>query len=305
MLYQIDIPNGAGFPNIQSNVGEFKFWGYEFGVNSKNFTGAFRWTTDFNISFNRNKVIKLGTNNTPIGGIGEQGESSYWKTEVGRPLGQFYGYVYEGIYMTQDDFDKSAKHITSAVGTVKMKDVNNDGVINSLDKDYLGDPNPDFLYGITNSLSYKNFDLNIVISGAYGGDIFAFRGWNNILEGILNVQKDIAGRWRSVDDPGEGLQGRTLSGTAAFGRYTSSKWIHDGSYLTVKNITLGYSIPKISKYLQSARVYVSVQQPFIFTKYPYGNPEASFKGLNGLQLGYDASAYPVPRTYALGVNFNF
>lgn len=305
MLYQIDIPYGAGFPNIQSNVGEFKFWGYEFGVNSKNFTGNFRWTTDFNISFNRNKVIRLGTNNTPIGGIGEQGETSYWKTEVGRPLGQFFGYVYEGIYMTQDDFDKSAKHITSAVGTVKMKDVNNDGVINSLDKDYLGDPNPDFLYGLTNTFSYKKFDLNIVISGAYGGDIFAFRGWNNILEGILNVQKDIGDRWRSVDDPGEGLQGRTLSGTAAFGRYTSSKWIHDGSYLTIKNITLGYSIPNISKYLRSARVYASVQQPFVFTKYPYGNPEASLKGLNGLQLGYDASAYPVPRTYALGVNFNF
>lgn len=305
MLYQIDIPNGAGFSNIQSNIGEFNLWGYEFSGSSKNFTGAFRWSTDFNISFNRNKVIKLGTNNTPIGGVGEQGETSYWKTEVGRPLGQFYGYVFEGVYVDQADFDKSAKHITSAVGTTKMRDINSDGVINSLDKDYIGDPNPDFIYGINNTFAYKGFDLNIVIAGSYGGDIFAFRGWNNILEGIVNVQKDVADRWRSPEQPGSGQHARTLSGTAAFGRYTSSKWIHDGSFLTVKNITAGYNIPAFSKYVQSARVFVSVQQPFIFSRYRYGNPESSLRGLNALQLGLDDSTYPVPRTYAVGVDFNF
>jgi hypothetical protein len=305
MLYQIDIPNGAGFSNIQSNIGEFHFWGYEFSASSKNLVGKFRWTTDFNISINRNRAIRLGTKNTPIGGIGEQGESSYWKTEVGRPLGQFYGYVFQGIYMNQKDFDSSAKHITSAVGTSKVKDINGDKVINSLDKDYIGNPNPDFLFGLNNTFGYKGFDMNIVISGAYGGDIFAFRGWNNILDGIVNVQEDIKYRWRSIEQPGAGYQGRTLAGTTAFGRYTSSKWVHSGSYLTVKNITLGYTLPSITKHIRSARVFGSVQQPFIFSKYKYGNPEASLKGLNGLQLGLDDTAYPVPRIYAIGFDINF
>jgi TonB-linked SusC/RagA family outer membrane protein len=305
MLYQIDIPNGAGFSNIQSNVGEFKFWGVEFSGTSRNFVGDFRWTTDFNISFNRNQVIALGTNNTPIGGVGEQGETSYWKTEVGHPLGLFYGYVFEGVYKNQEDFDKSAKNITSAVGSTKMKDINGDGVINSLDKEYIGNPNPDFVYGLNNTFGYKNVDLNIVISGSYGGDIFAFRGWNNILEGIVNVQEDVKDRWRSDEQPGAGLHATTKTGTPAFGRYTSSKWVHNGSFLTVKNITLGYTFKNVGPWIRSARLFASVQQPFIISKYQYGNPEASMKGLNGLQLGLDGSAYPVPRTYALGVDIDF
>src|SRR5690606_31565951 len=96
MLYQVDIPTGTGFSNIQDNIGEFHFWGYELGVSSENLTGNFVWNTDVNISFNRNEVIKLGTNDTPIGGIGEY-SSTIWKTEVGYPIGQFYGFVFDGI----------------------------------------------------------------------------------------------------------------------------------------------------------------------------------------------------------------
>jgi TonB-linked SusC/RagA family outer membrane protein len=305
MLYQVDIPYGTGFSNIQDNIGEFHFWGYEFGVNSINLVGDFKWNTDFNISFNRNKVIQLGTNNTPIGGIGEQGPRSYWKTEVGRPMGQFFGYVFDGLYMTQEEFDTEAKHITSALGTTKMRDLNDDGVIDSKDKTYIGDPNPDFVFGLSNSFSYKNFDLNIVMSGAYGADIFAFRGWNTILEGIFNVQKDLKDRWRSPENPGAGIHARSLTGTAAFGRFTSSKWVVPASYLTIKNITLGYTCPLFSKSISKVRVFASIQQALILTNYPHSNPEASLGGLNGLELGFDANAYPVPRTYALGLNFDF
>ncbi|MBI0397158.1 SusC/RagA family TonB-linked outer membrane protein [Cyclobacterium marinum] len=305
MLYQVDIPYAAGFPNIQSNIGEINIWGYEFSVGHKLLTENFKWNTDFNISFNRNKVIQLGTNNTPIGGIGEQGFSSYWKTEVGRQMPLFYGYVFDGIYMTQEEFDTSAKHITSAVGTTKMKDLNDDGVIDSDDKTFLGNPNPKFTFGFNNSFNYKNFDLNIVMSGAYGGEIFAFRGWNTLLDGNFNVITEVKDRWRSEDNPGEGFHASTRSGTTAFGRYTSSKWIHDASYLTVKNITFGYTIPNIKNYFTKARVYASIQQALVITNYPYGNPEASLLGLSSLQLGFDGTAYPVPRTIALGLNLNF
>tara|TARA_R110002050_G_scaffold295966_1_gene455423 strand:- start:5049 stop:8420 length:3372 start_codon:yes stop_codon:yes gene_type:complete len=305
MLYQVDIPYAAGFPNIQSNIGEINIWGYEFSIGHKLLTENFKWNTDFNISFNRNKVIQLGTNNTPIGGIGEQGFSSYWKTEVGRQMPLFYGYVFDGIYMTQEEFDSSAKHITSAVGTTKMKDLNDDGIINSEDKTFLGNPNPKFTFGFNNSFNYKKFDLNIVMSGAYGGEIFAFRGWNTLLDGNFNVITEVKDRWRSEENPGAGFHASTRSGTTAFGRFTSSKWIHDASYLTVKNLTFGYTLPNIKNYFTKARVYVSVQQALVITNYPYGNPEASLRGLSSLELGFDGTAYPVPRTIALGLNLNF
>jgi hypothetical protein len=300
MLYQIDVPNAAGFPNIQSNIGEINIWGYEFLIGYKFLNENFKWNSDFNISFNRNKVIQLGTNNTPIGGIGEQGFSSYWKTEVGRQMPLF-----DGIYKTQEDFNSSAKHITSNVGTTKMRDLNGDGVINTLDKTFIGNPNPKFTFGFNNSFNYKNFDLNIVMSGAYGGDVFAFRGWNTLLDGNFNVITEVKDRWRSVENPGAGLHASTRSGTTAFGRFTSSKWIHDASYLTIKNITFGYTLPNIKNYFTKARVYVSVQQALVLTNYPYGNPEASLSGLSSLQLGFDGTSYPIPRTLAIGLNLNF
>jgi TonB-linked SusC/RagA family outer membrane protein len=305
MLYQVDIPYAAGFPNIQSNIGEINIWGYEFSVGHKFLSENFKWNTDFNISFNRNKVIQLGTNNTPIGGIGEQGFSSYWKTEVGRQMPLFYGYVFDGIYMNQEDFDSSAKHITSAVGTTKMRDLNGDGVINSQDKTFIGNPNPKFTFGFNNSFNYKNLDMNIVISGAYGGDVFAFRGWNTLLDGNFNVITEVKDRWRSEENPGAGFHASTRSGTTAFGRFTSSKWVHDASYLTVKNITFGYTLPQVKRYFSKARVYASIQQALTLTNYPYGNPEASLRGLSSLELGFDGTAYPVPRTIALGLNLNF
>lgn len=305
MLYQIDIPSATGFNNIQSNVGEFKFWGYEFAVSTKNLVGGFKWNTDFNISFNRNKAVRLGTNNTPIGGIGEQGESSYWKTEVGKPIALFYGYVWDGVYMTQEEFDTQPKHITSAVGTTRMKDLNNDGVINSKDKTYIGNPNPDFLFGITNNFSYKNFDLGVVVSGSYGADMFVHRGWNEIQDGNFNVRKDLKDRWRSLENPGAGAQARSLSGSTAFGRFTSTKWLFPASYLTIKNITLGYTVPQFLKAIKQARLYASVQQALVISNYVGVNPEASKNGLEGLKLGFDGTAYPIPRTFALGLNVTF
>ncbi|NIJ54467.1 TonB-dependent receptor [Dyadobacter arcticus] len=305
MLYQVDIPNGAGFSNIQDNIGEFHFWGYEAGVTTKNLVGDLKWSTDFNISINRNKVIKLGTNNTPIGGIGEY-SSDIWKTEVGNPMGQFYGYVFDGIYMTKSEFDSQPKHSTSQIGTMRMKDLNADGVINSLDRTYIGNPSPKFLFGINNSLTYKSFDLNLVFSGSYGGKMYySLAEWSETLEGIFNVEKYMKDRWRSEENPGAGIVGRSLSGTTSFPRSNQDRLVLDASYLTLKNVTLGYTFPALTKYVSKARIFISVQQAFILTKYKGANPEASLNGLNGLREGVDVSPYPIPRTVALGVNLSF
>ena len=189
MLYQIDIPSGSGYTNIQDNIGEFHLWGYEFDLNTKNLVGDFKWYTNFNITFNRNKVIKLGTNNTPIGGIGEYSGSTN-KTEVGHPIGMFWGYVSDGIYMTQEEFDTQPKHASSQVGTARFKNLNGDNVIDINDRQYIGNPNPKFIFGLSNTFSYKSFDLDILISGAYGGDkMRAILEWSETLEGIFNVEK--------------------------------------------------------------------------------------------------------------------
>lgn len=306
MLYQVDIPYGTGYPNIQDNIGEFHFWGYEFGVNARILeSSALRWNADFNISFNRNRVIQLGTNNTPLGGIGDY-SSSIWKTEVGKPIGQFYGYVFDGIYKTQEEFDSQPTHVTSAVGTIRYKDINGDGVINVDDKTYIGNPNPKFFYGFNNNFYYKNFDMNVVIAGSYGGKMYySLAEWSETLEGIFNVEKYMKNRWRSLEEPGDGIIGRSLSGTTAFPRTNQDRLALDGSHLTFKNITIGYTVPTFSKNVSSARVFLSLQNAFVITPYRGPNPESSWQGLNGLREGVDISPYPVPRTFALGLNFNF
>ncbi len=312
LLYAIDIPIQSGYSNIVSNIGEFKFWGHEFGLETKNIVGKFKWNTNFNIAFNRNKAIKLGTNNTPIGGY-----NYYWdynRTQVGHALGQFIGYVNDGVYMTQEQFDTQPKNSSSMVGSVRMKDVNGpngkaDGVIDEYDRlTVIGDPNPNFVYGMTNEFSYKNFDASIVISGTQGGDIAnMLLSWSENLSGIFNVTKDLAHGWRSLENPGDGKIPRSRTGTSDFfSSPANSRHIFDGSFLAVKNVTLGYQMPlKANSYVKSVRFYVSAQNILTLTKYPGMNPEVSAYGLNGLNQGLDQTPYPISIITTLGINIKF
>ncbi len=305
MLYAIELPRASGFPSVQNNVGKFKFWGHEIGISSRNLTGALKWNTDFNITFNRNSVIQLGTNNTPIGGNAEQAD--YWRTVVGRPMGQFYGYVFDGVYMNRQEFESQPKHASSDVGTVRMKDTNGDKVIDINDRTFIGDPTPKFLFGLSNDFRYKNFDLNIVVSGAVGGKVLdASYEMTQNLDAVFNVRKAMGNQWRSEENPGNGLVPRTKDGTTALYRFTNDSWIFDGTYATIKNITFGYTLPvRNLKYLKNVRLYASVQQALVLTKYPGMNPEVSANGLDGLRQGVDNTAYPVPRTWSAGLNVNF
>lgn len=310
LLYSTDIPYQAGFGSIDSNIGEFRFRGHEIGLETRNMVGKFQWNTSLNISFNRNEAVKLGTNNTPIGGYANQGDEN--RTEVGQPLGQFWGYVYDGVYMTQQEVESQPKHASSMIGTVRMKDVGGpegvpDGIINMDDMTFIGDPNPDFIYGITNSFSWKNFDASVVLAGSVGGDIMnRVLEWTENIDGVFNVTKEVAERWRSEENPGKGKIPRTRTGTTELFRYNNTRWVSDGSYLMAKNITLGYTLPvKFSTLIKNARVYLSVQNAFVITGYDGLNPEVSRDGLNGLHFGVDETFYPVPRTYTVGLNVNF
>lgn len=305
MLWQTEIPAASGFWNIQSNMGNFKTWGHEITVTSRNLIGEFKWTTNLNVSFNKNKILKLGTENAPIGGYDTYGDFN--RLEVGHPIGALFGYAFDGVYMTQEEFDSQPKHTTSEVGTVRLKDVNGDKIINADDKTIIGNPTPDAIYGMTNEFSYKNFDLSILLQGQIGGDIMNANYENTEnLDGVFNVRKYVADRWRSIENPGNGLVPRTKSGTTEYFRNGHSGQVYDASYLAIKNITLGYTVPlKPNQYLSKLQIYLTAQQLAVFTKYPGLSPEVSQNGMEWRGLGVDRTAYPVPRTFSIGCNITF
>ncbi|MFD2572711.1 SusC/RagA family TonB-linked outer membrane protein [Spirosoma soli] len=325
LLYAVQIPQEAGFTNYNDNIGEIRFWGHEFSLTTKNTTGKLKWNTNANISFNRNQVVSLAPGIDRVySGIG------FHITQVGQPFGQFYGMVKQGYYMSAEDL-RSSPIIPgrSAIGTIKFKDVNGDGVItyggDADDRAIIGSPFPKFIYGITNDLKYGNFDLSITGSGSYGNQLWIrhlystanLDGVFNLVEGVkdrFRVQNNASGVATTVITPGNGMFGATNNGgnfTGVERDWHSSQFVADASYFTIKNITLGYNIGAVNRLFRSARVYASVQQVYVFTKYRGGpNPETSAQADgNGpgdnLSQGVDLSNYPVPRTYTLGVNLNF
>jgi len=307
MLYSVLVPQASGYNSIMTNVGEFKFWGHEFGIVTKNLAGKLKWTTNFNISFLKNKVIHLGTQDAPIGGQYDNPNI----TQVGSEIGMLHGFVFDGIYKNQAEFDAAPHHATSAVGTVRYKDISGpngqpDGIIDNYDTTIIGNPNPDFIFGMTNTLSYDDFDFSIVMSGSYGNDLMnRTLEFTQNLDGVFNVTKDVSNRWRSEANPGDGLHPTTNTGTP-LARYDNSRWVSDASYLTVKNITLGYTLPfKNTSYFEKIRIYASIQQALVLTKYKGSNPEVSINGGSVLYGGLDFTAYPVPRTFTFGLNVNF
>jgi TonB-dependent starch-binding outer membrane protein SusC len=311
LLYQIDIPQSSGFSSVASNIGTFKFWGHEFTVSSRNLIGEFKWNTNLNVTFNRNVIQKLGTQNLPILPAEQYDYPNIQM--VGHPIGMFYGYVDNGVYENQQQYNADPKPsassgFTSAVGSVRMKDVNGDGVITPDDRTFIGNPNPTFIFGITNNFSYKRFDLTIVLSGSVGNDIEDERAQSAAnLDGAFNLYANQLHHWRSPSDIGNGLVPSTLVNTTALYRTVQSLWVHNGSYLAARNITIGYNIriPK-NVVLNRLRAYVSVQQAFVITKYPGFSPETNNQsnaiGTNGLNFGVDNTEYPIPRTISAGLN---
>ncbi|RYF78478.1 MAG: TonB-dependent receptor [Cytophagaceae bacterium] len=318
LLYAVQIPQESGFTNFNDNIGEIKFWGHEFSLTTKNTTGKLRWTTNANISFNRNLVVALAPGIDRVYG-------TFHITQVGQPFGQFYGLVKQGYYQNAEDL-KNSPIIPgrSAVGTIKMKDVNGDGVItyggDQDDRTIIGNPFPKFTYGLTNTLQYGNFDMSITGSGSYGNQLWVRHLYSTAnLDGVFNLVAGVKDRFRvnssgAVITPGSGQFGVTNGGgnfTGIERDWNSTQFLADASYFTLKNITLGYTIGAFNKFFKSARLYTSVQQVYVFTKYGGGpNPETSAQGDgNGdggnLSQGVDLSNYPVPRTYTLGINLNF
>ncbi len=310
MLFNVQTPSVTGFTSAVVNLGEVQNKGFEFTLNTRNLTGAFMWNTNFNITFNHNKVLSMSTPNDKIYG-NTSGKGNTNVTEVGEPIGVFYGRRVVGVFNTDEEAAKYGAQPYAKAGDIKFKDVNNDGVIDDNDREIIGSPHPDYFFGFNNTLSYKGFTLDILTNAMIGQSLYSgtFTANNS---GVQNNAAFIdEARWRSASDPGDskyGQFGRDIRGGKNNNFQYSSLFIFDASYLRIRQINLGYNLPgKLMNNwkMQSARVYAGVNNVYTFTKYWGFDPEVGQAGDNQTVLGVDFGTYPLSRSFTLGINVTF
>lgn len=334
------------------NIGQIDNKGLDISLNTHNIkSNKFNWHSNLVFSLNRNKVVKLDDYDTPYyGNINQMTFNGAFTTvstiTVGQPIGVFYGYQTDGLYTDAEDLANSAKptetiHRTSGtwIGDVKFvdqitEDTNgdgipdaSDGVINEKDQVIIGDPNPDFTFGFTNTFTYKNWELGIGLTGSYGADILNYVRVKT--EGMMsqwdNQDASVLGRARIGYTDGNNANVTDASNAylinpdAAMPRWSgndingnnrmSDRWIEDGSYLRIQNISLAYNLPEqwIKNIgITGLKIYANAQNVYTFTKYSGLDPEiGAFNQGTGIGLGIinvDLGRYPQPRIFTLGVN---
>ena len=290
MLMWVSLPSGsAAASSIQRNEGEMTNKGFEFSITSRNFTGEFSWTTNFNMSFNKNKLTNLELQKVYLDAVtSETVNEAVVRNEPGRALGGFYGYIANGV--------------DPETGLMIYEDLNDDGRISSSDRTFIGDPNPDFTFGMTNTFSYKGFSLSIFLQGSYGNDIFnASRMETEGMYDGKNQTTEVLRRWRI---PGQ----ITDMPKAGWNMRNSTYFVEDGSYLRVKDISLAYDISgKWMKKLGVTRIqpYFTASNLLTWTKYSGMDPEVNQWGSSGAVQGIDWGTYPHCKSYVFGVNIDF
>ena len=313
LLLNRNIPALVGFASrALANVGEVRNRGLEFQLNTANITGKnFTWSTSANLSINRNQVLALAGSNDQLLYDAVFGYTSSIRVVPGQPLGAFYGYTQEGVYRDQNDIDTSPKWTASTVapGDLKFKDINGDGKIDSNDIGVIGNPFPDFTYGLLNTFGYKNFSLSVTLQGSQGADIlYGADRYTFNSPGQANARTNQLDRWRSPDNPGDGRTPRATSGASLRTQF-SSYFLYDASFLRVRNVTVRYNIPTDwagKAGLKSIGVYASVQNLYTFTKYFGYNPEANNYGnTTAPTYGVDQGSYPMARTLTVGLQAGF
>jgi len=312
LLLNVTIPAITGYNSTLKNIGAVKNTGWEFTLNTININKKLVWTTDFNISKFENEVVALGAKGDPI----YAGASV---TMIGKPIGSYYGWLTDGIFLNQSEVDKGPKYNPTGTdrsrpGDVRFVDVSGpggvpDGIINGLDKTIMGNPYPDFYFGMTNRFSYKSFTLDISLQGVYGNDVFAAtRSTIANSRGRYRQQAYLFNYWKSEAEPGDGKTARpNNSPTGNFRGGYSQLFLDDGSYLRINNISLGYSFSKaISESLKmnSFKVYVTATNPFLFTNYHQFNPDVSNNG-SSLEPNVDVNDYPLQKSLIIGINVTF
>lgn len=333
LLYNTRIPASAGFTRQFQNIGSTSSRGVEFTLNTVNIKKSdFNWSTNFNITFNKTKVLKLSDGENSL--LTSSYNNSYqdYILQVGQPVGTMFGYQQDGLYQVSDfNYDATAKTyslkpgvvqdaIAVQPGYIKFKDLNGDGKITDADRTIIGNANPKFSGGINNTFAYKGFDLSIFLNFTQGNKIFNANVKNNlaIASDFSNNLAFQADRWRTINAAGQVVtdpaeltalnQGKnsvaSILGNTSGRMYDSV--IEDGSFLRISNINLGYTFPK--RWLErvkiaNARIYVTAYNLHVFTRYSGYDPEVSVVD-NALTPGVDFSAYPRPRSFVAGINLS-
>ena len=292
LIRNIEIPAIAGFPDTYANMGNLRNQGFELEINSVNFDREFVWRTSFMIAANRNKLTSLGDGSDRIG-------TTHW---VGKPLGIGNRYMIQADGIWQSNEADEAARYGNVPGDVKYVDQNQDGVIDDEDRVFCGSYYPNFYGSLTNDFSYKNFDLSIFMTFSQGRDVY--NGNNYILlSGSTgdNNRIEMLERW-TPKNPSNKYPRASSTGSNRLST-TTSEFLEDASFLKVKNITLGYTLPKqtISKLgMSHLRFYLSVSNPFTFTGYTGMDPEDG-----DVWNDTRSSSYPITTTYTFGLQAQF
>jgi hypothetical protein len=268
-----------------------------------------------------NKVLSLGLGQPYVNNVGDA-VGSVSRTDVGNPIGYFWGYVANGIFKTQKDLDAANaaaqakgfsyyQDATTRPGDVRFEDVNGDGHVDDKDRTKTGSPIPTGYYGLFTTIEYKGFDLNAQFQGITGGSIL-YGYYPRDISGTLlsNQESEVLNRWKSEQDPGNGIQPRAVIGDPAQNARPSSLFVSSSNYLKIRLLSLGYTLPKrtaTNKGIENLRIYCSLENFFTFTKYKRGyDPEVggfnSGSGGDNLERGIDnPSAFPNPKTIVFGI----
>ncbi|GAB3896909.1 TonB-dependent receptor [Larkinella knui] len=306
LLLSVNVPLSSGFATALRNVGSVQNTGIELGLTTHNLEGALKWNTNFNISANRNKVLQLGPNGAPI--ISDGGVASIFITQIGSPIGNYYGYVNGGVFKSQAEIDAYPHYATAKPGDRKFIDVNGDGKIDANDRTIIGSYFPKFIWGLTNDFRYKGFDLSVSLQAVQGSKILNLqRRYIYNLEGNANQMVEAQNYWKSPTDPGDGNTTRANRVTNANSGQISSFHVEDGSYVRLRNVTLGYNLNRkwFANKISTARLYFTAQNLHTWTKYTGYNPEVNARPESPLSQGEDYGTYPLSRTYTLGLNLSF
>ena len=304
LLYNVPIPRTTGFNFITQNIGKIENKGLEFSLLSHNIDKAFKWNTNFNISMNRNKVIDLPDELLTNGYIQN---GNYHILKEGMPIGVSYGWQFDGVYASDED---NVNGVTNGAlgrafegGEPIWNDLNGDNIINEDDRQIIGNAQPDFFGGITNDFSYKNFSLNVFFQFSYGNDIYSeINHQRNSVVSYNNLSTDALNRWRKPGDV-TNFPKPVRDDPMQSDSRVQSRWVEDGSYIKLKNVSLRYDVPFewIDRLgLTSLNAYLTASNLITWTKYTGYDPDVN--SYSGLRMGIDEGSFPQSRTVIFGLN---
>jgi TonB dependent receptor len=309
LLLNLPVAAGSGFNSYLQNIGAMNNRGVEVTLGYNKRWRNWGWEGNLNYSRNRNEVTKLGPSGAPIIQTGGTG-NTFFITQIGQPIASYYVYNVIGVYRDAEDLARSPKTTNvTKVGDFKFEDINKDGKIDAADRKVLGSIQPDFTFGFSSTLRFKSLDLRVDVQGSQGFEVMSLlKRYIANNEGNFNSIKSSTDYFVSPSQPGDGQTNRANRLATGGNGITSSWHIEDGSYVRIRNVSLGYNLPfsLLGKAnIAGARVYCSVLNVHTFTTYPFFNPEINNRPDNSLSAGEDYGSYPLPRTYTFGLNFTF